>query len=198
MARRNNKNIFKIRRRYEYGEDLNKLALEYKMPLSTINKRKAADADKGNPWIKGCKTLLAFKAYDEGIEARKKELCSKIEDEAREMLFHVRKLKADQKSRECLELEFDEEGVGLVKSQEESYKIRLEFIDKYTDLRKKIEGIKSEEELEQYEARKLSLEFKKLEIEEKRLNLKIKKAENARLLRRLENNGTNEDVSKMP
>jgi hypothetical protein len=195
MARRNNKKIFSIRRRYEYGEDLNKLALEYKIPISTVNKRKAADADRGDPWMKGCKTPLAFKAYEEGIESRKKELCSKIENEAREMLLHVKNIKANQKSKECYELEFDSEGVGLVKSQEEAYKTRLEFIDKYTDLRKKIEGIKSEDELEQYEARKLSLELKKLEVEEKRLNLKIKKAENARLLRRLDKNGTDEDVS---
>lgn len=190
MAKRNNNRIFKIRRRYEYGEDLNKLSFEYKIPLSSVNKRKAADADRGDPWIKSSKTPLAFKAYEEGIEERKRLLSSQIDEEARRMLFHVRDLKKRQIEVESFELEESSDVVRLAKAQEEAYRVRLDFIDKYTDLRGKIEGIKTEEELEEYELKKLSVKLKKLEVEDRRLSLKIKKAENIRLLRRFEKDGS--------
>ena len=198
MARRNNKKIFRIRRRYEYGEDLNKLSFEYRIPLSTVNKRKAADADRGDPWIKNSKTHLHYAAYVEGIEERKKALCKAITDKARAMTKHLEELsdrKTEVEGLESQSLEPDEY-VRLSKGQEEAYILRTSFIEKYMDLRKRIEEISSEEELLDFERKKLDLEIKRLEVEEKRLELTIKKETNKRIPRRAED-VTKQDVSKV-
>ncbi len=176
MAKRNDKKILRIRRRFEHGENLNALCSEYKISLSTVNNRKASDADRGDPWIKGSKTPLAFKAYDEGIDERKRILCKEIEDRAREDQRHLDKLVRGKKSYEARELEYGEDDyVKLSKAQEEAYILRSSFIEKYMILRKKIENIISEEELLEYESKKLGVELKKLEIESKRLDIEDRK-----------------------
>ena len=194
MARRINKKIFEVRLRFEYGEDLNKLALEYRIPLSTINKRKAKDAAKGEPWIKGYRAQLPYEEYVEGIEQRKQRLCNIIDDKARQMVEHLETLfdkKTDYENKTLDKIKVDEEYsekpdyVYIAKAGEEGYNLRLNFIERYVELRKKIEKISSEDELLDLERKKLDIELKKIEVEDKKLELKIKKAENRRLLRKV-------------
>ena len=60
---------FEIRMRYELGEDLKALAVIYKVPLTTLNKRKKQAELKGDAWIKGSRSKSAYKKFVENDEA---------------------------------------------------------------------------------------------------------------------------------
>lgn len=159
---------FEIRMRYEFGEDLNKLAIIYKVPLSTLKKRKKISENKGDSWIKGSREKEAYKRYTENDIQRKKEIEEKINKIARKELDQLQEIidKGYSNSREI-----------FLEGIESAVSVRSSRINKFLNLRKRIENIPSEKEAAEIEKLKLETELKKLELEEKRLDLELKKEE---------------------
>lgn len=161
---------FEIRMRFELGEDLNKLATIYKVSLATLKKRKKMSEVKGDPWIKNSRSKSAYETFLENDKERRKELREQINKDARE---EIEKLKEEIGNAD-IELENDD--------LEKSIILRMERIDKFLDLRKKIEEIPTMKEEIEIEKMKMDIELKRKELQDKTIELEIKKAEAKMLL----------------
>lgn len=92
------KNIeFEIRARYEYGENLKDLAIEYKVPLATIKSRKQVSVD---PWIKGFRQKVSYEDFISETEEHKAMLLKTHNAEATEELDHISELMRVQRVEE--------------------------------------------------------------------------------------------------
>lgn len=161
---------FEIRMRFELREDLNKLAAIYRISLSTLNKRKKIAEIKGDPWIKGSRSKSAYETFIENDKERRKELREQINKDARE---EMKKLKEEIENAD-VELENDD--------LEKSIILRMDRIDKFLDLRKKIEEIPTMKEEVEIEKMKIDIELKRKELQDKTIELEIKKVEAKMLL----------------
>ena len=159
---------FEIRMRFELGEDLKDLAVIYKVPLSTLKKRKQKAEIKGDPWIKGSRSKSAYETFAENEKQRRKELREKINSKARVEFERLEKIIDDtyEESDEILNAEVEKAGrIGM-----------------FLELRKKIEDIPTMKEEAEIEKIKMDIELKKKELEDKNIEIKIKRAEAKMLL----------------
>ena len=163
---------FEIRLRYEFGEDLKKLAIIYKVPLSTLKARKRISENKGDPWIKGIRGKEAYKRFTENDIQRKKEIEEKINSVAREELNQLQEIINDAYA----------DGKVYADEVEGAVSIRANRIDKFLALRRKVENIPTQKEEAEIAKLKIETDLKKLEYEDKNIELKIKKAEAKMLL----------------
>lgn len=154
---------FEIRMRYELGEDLSKLAVIYKVPLSTLKKRKKLAEVKGDAWVKGIRSKIAYETFVERDEQSKRELRQMISEKARE--------EADV-LQELIDNTYKKPGAKLLDDKvEKAVKVRAERIEKMLQLRRNIEEMPTVRE--EYELKKIKLEneLKKIEVETKKLEL---------------------------
>lgn len=153
--------------RYELGEDLKKLAVIYKIPLTTLNKRKKKAELMGDPWIKNSKSKNAYESFMENDKNRRLELRKEInkvaDDEIRKLQYFIDDAYAQDKL--------------LDKDVEEAIDIRSNRIEKLLDLKRKCNDIPSLKEEAEIERAKIEIELKKIMIEEKRLDIEMKKME---------------------
>ena len=164
---------FEIRMRFELGEDLKDLAVIYKVPLSTLKKRKQKAEIKGDPWIKGSRSKSAYETFAENEKQRRKELREKINSKARVEFERLEKIIDD--TYENSDKIFD----PVV---EKAIVARVGRIDMFLDLKKKIEDIPTLKEEAEIEKIKMDIELKKKELEDKNIEIKIKRAEAKMLL----------------
>mgnify|MGYP001351326071 CR=1 FL=1 len=159
---------FEIRMRFELGEDLKDLAVIYKVPLSTLKKRKQKAEIKGDPWIKGSRSKSAYETFAENEKQRRKELREKINSKARVEFERLEKIIDDtyEESDEILNAEVE----------------KAVLIGMFLELRKKIEDIPTMKEEAEIEKIKMDIELKKKELEDKNIEIKIKRAEAKMLL----------------
>lgn len=160
---------FEIRMRYELGEDLNKLAVIYKVPLTTLNKRKKLSEVKGDPWIKGSRSRSAYKKFVENDEATRRELREKINSEAREEIAVL---------GEALKEVYRNPEAKLFEAKiENAVMARTKRIEKFLEIRRNIEDIPTLKEEAEIEKIKMDIELKRYELKEKAIELKLKTAE---------------------
>lgn len=164
---------FEIRMRFELGEDLKDLAVIYKVPLSTLKKRKQKAEIKGDPWIKGSRSKSAYETFAENEKQRRKELREKINSKARVEFERLEKIIDDTYENS------DEIFDPVV---EKAIVARVGRIDMFLDLKKKIEDIPTLKEEAEIEKIKMDIELKKKELEDKNIEIKIKRAEAKMLL----------------
>ena len=164
---------FEIRMRFELGEDLKDLAVIYKVPLSTLKKRKQKAEIKGDPWIKGSRSKSAYETFAENEKQRRKELREKINSKARVEFERLEKIIDDT---------YEESDEILNAEVEKAVLARAGRIDMFLELRKKIEDIPTMKEEAEIEKIKMDIELKKKELEDKNIEIKIKKAEAKMLL----------------
>ena len=163
-----------IRLRYEYGEDLKDLAIEYKIPLATLNFRKKKSQQNGDEWIKGIKNKQGYEAFVEDEKERKLLLLKKINDEVTNHLDHVEKIIYYYKKEEKEQMDMCETPL-LYKSREEAIGKRVETITKIADIKKDIIGVYTPEKQKAIDKLDIELELKRKELEEKELELEIKR-----------------------
>ncbi|MFR9020027.1 MAG: hypothetical protein ACLVH8_10020 [Fusobacterium sp.] len=158
---------FEIRMRFELGEDLKDLAVIYKVPLSTLKKRKQKAE------IKGSRSKSAYETFAENEKQRRKELREKINSKARVEFERLEKIIDDT---------YEESDEILNAEVEKAVLARAGRIDMFLELRKKIEDIPTMKEEAEIEKIKMDIELKKKELEDKNIEIKIKKAEAKMLL----------------
>lgn len=164
---------FEIRMRFELGEDLKDLAVIYKVPLSTLKKRKQKAEIKGDPWIKGSRSKSAYETFAENEKQRRKELREKINSKARVEFERLEKIIDDT---------YEESDEILNDEVEKAVLARAGRINMFLELRKKIEDIPTMKEEAEIEKIKMDIELKKKELEDKNIEIKIKRAEAKMLL----------------
>ena len=165
---------FEIRMRYELGEDLKALAVIYKVPLTTLNKRKKQAELKGDAWIKGSRSKSAYKKFVENDEATRREIREKINSKAREEL---------DKLQDVIDTAYKSPDAELLEIEiEKAVTARAGRVHMFLDLRRKIEDIPTLKEEVQIEKINMDIELKRRELEDKSIELKIKKAEADMLL----------------
>lgn len=164
---------FEIRLRFERGEDLNKLAIIYKVPLSTIKKRKKKSELKGDPWLKHSKVQSEYKSFVELDEQRRKELRHKINTSANKEMNVL---------QEMVDNAYSSSNVLVFKELEQALNIRSDRIYKFLNLKKQINDIPTLQEEAEFERTKLEIELKKLEIKEKQSDVKLKELETKLIL----------------
>lgn len=164
---------FEIRMRFELGEDLKDLAVIYKVPLSTLKKRKQKAEIKGDPWIKGSRSKSAYETFAENEKQRRKELREKINSKARVEFERLEKIIDDT---------YEESDEILNAEVEKAVTARAGRVHMFLDLRRKIEDIPTLKEEVEIEKIKMDIELKRRELEDKSIELKIKKAEADMLL----------------
>ncbi len=164
---------FEIRMRFELGEDLKDLAVIYKVPLSTLKKRKQKAEIKGDPWIKGSRSKSAYETFAENEKQRRKELREKINSKARVEFERLEKIIDDT---------YEESDEILNAEVEKAVLARAGRIDMFLELKKKIEDIPTMKEEAEIEKIKMDIELKKKELEDKNIEIKIKRAEAKMLL----------------
>lgn len=91
---------FEIRAKYEYGENLKDLAIQYKIPLATIKSRKQISTKSGDPWIKGFRKRISYEDFISETEDHKAMLLKVHNQEATEELDHISELMRVQRSEE--------------------------------------------------------------------------------------------------
>lgn len=178
---------FEIRLRYEFGENLKKLSIIYKVPLSTLKARKRISENKGDPWIKGSREKEAYKRFTENDIQRKKEIEEKINSVAREELNQLQEIINDAYA----------DGKVYADEVEGAVSIRANRIDKFLALRRKVENIPTQKEEAEIERLKIESELKRLELEDKRIELELKKykSENELEIIKLKKNKLEKEVS---
>lgn len=165
---------FEIRLRFELGEDLNKLATVYKIPLSTLKKRKKLSEVKGDPWIKGSRSKSAYETFVENDKENRRQLREKINAKARKELEVLEKV---------IDKTYDQPDAALFDAKvEKSVMARASRVGMLLDLKKKIEDIPTLKEEAEIEKIKMDIELKRKELEDKGIELEIKKAEAKMLL----------------
>ncbi|WP_163468492.1 hypothetical protein [Fusobacterium sp. IOR10] len=158
---------FEIRARYEFGENLNDLAIIYKIPLVTIKKRKKKAELKGDPWIKNSRSKDGYKRYINESDKKKAEIEKRINEKVNHQLLE---LEDDIAIKYSITKSILSDGI------ERSALTRFSRIKKIADLRKSIENIPATtNEKLVIEKLKLENETKKLEYEEKKRDLDMKK-----------------------
>lgn len=174
------KKEFEIRTRYEYGENLKDLAIIYKVPLRTLEERKAKSSRKGNPWIKGFRALEGYKEFVEDNEAKKEALNLQYTNRARQELDILDKM-IDKTY--CTPNDIYDSEV------EHAFSVRSTRVEKTLKLRRNIEEIYTPEQKLQLELLKITLETKRseatlksVELESKQIDLDLKKKEMEALL----------------
>ncbi|MGL4671651.1 hypothetical protein [Cetobacterium sp.] len=163
-----------IRIRYEHGEHLKNLAIIFKIPLRTLQERKAKSSRNGDPWIKGFRAKIGYKEFVEEHEEKKELLNKKLTDRAREEFEKIDAHLERAYSGNCV---FDE-GVEL------AYKARAGRIMKSLKLRRALEEIYTPVEKMEIELLKVQIEQKRaeaatkaIELESKKIDLQFKKKE---------------------
>ena len=169
------KKEFEIRTRYEYGENLKDLAIIYKVPLRTLEERKAKRSRKGDPWIKGFRAIEGYKEFVQDNEAKKEALNLRYTNRARQELDILENM-VDRAY--C-----NPEGM-IVEEVEAAFAVRSSRIEKSLKLRRNIEEIYTQEQKLQLELLKITLETKKseaalkgVELESKQIDLDLKREE---------------------
>lgn len=169
------KKEFEIRTRYEYGENLKDLAIIYKVPLRTLEERKAKSSRKGDPWIKGFRATEGYKEFIEDNEAKKEALSKEITDRARKEAIRLDLMIDDF---------YKESDVLLIPEVEKAFATRSSRILKQLKMRRLIEEIYTPEQQLAIELLKVQLETKKIEaklkaneLKTKDIDLKFKKVE---------------------
>lgn len=159
---------FEIRLRYELGDDLNDLALKYKIPLTTLNKRKKKCELAGDPWIKGCRCKAAYEKFTEESEKRRIEIEEEITNKARKEAIQLQNIIDDT---------YQYEDVILNSEVEKAVAIRQSRISGILELRRKIENILPDKEKAELEKIKVDIELKRLELKSKALDYKLQEEE---------------------
>lgn len=167
--------LYKIRIQYEYGQNLKDLAIKFKVPLRTLEERKARSAKEGDPWIKGFRATEGYKEFVEDNEAKKEALNKEITDRARKEAIQLDLMVDDF---------YKDSDVLLIPEVEKAYSIRSARILKQMNLRRKIEQIYTPEEQLTIDILKAQLETKRIEsklkaneLKTKDIDLKFKKVE---------------------
>lgn len=167
--------LYKIRIQYEYGQNLKDLAIKFKVPLRTLEERKARSAKEGDPWIKGFRATEGYKEFVEDNEAKKEALNKEITDRARKEAIQLDLMVDDF---------YKDSDVLLIPEVEKAYSIRSARILKQMNLRRKIEQIYAPEEQLTINILKVQLETKRIEsklkaneLKTKDIDLKFKKVE---------------------
>jgi hypothetical protein len=78
-----------IRLKYEYGESLEKLALDYAIPISTLKKRSSKSRKNGDAWVKGKYAEVGYNVFLEENEKAKSELRKVLMKEGRTKFIHL-------------------------------------------------------------------------------------------------------------
>ena len=172
MAALTKRKEFEIRMRFEKGEDLKKLALIYKVPLSTINKRKKQSELKGDPWIKGSQTGTAYENFIKTDKEKRKNLREQINVIARKEINAIQKVIDETYSS----------GMMIDPAVEKAVCLRAKRVEGMLKLRREIEEIPTILEEEALEKMRLDNIMRRLEIQDKQLDLKVKKDETKMLL----------------
>lgn len=169
------KKEFEIRTRYEYGENLKDLAIKYKVPLRTLEARKAKSRGKGDPWIKGFRKHKGFKEFIQDNEAKKEALNLQYTNRARQELDILDDL--------VDEAYHNPDGM-IVEEVEAAFAVRSSRIEKSLKLRRNIEEIYTPEQKLQLELLKIMIDTKKseamlksVELESKQIDLEFKRKE---------------------
>lgn len=162
-----------IRIKYEYGENLKDLAIEFKVPLVTINKRKRKSELKGDPWIKGFRAKEGFQEFVKSNEEAKLKLNTVITERARREFIHLESM---------IDRFYSDKTALLIPEVEKAFDIRGSRIVKQLKLRREIEEIYTPEQQLQIDVVKATIELKvkeaelkALEINNKNIDLKLKK-----------------------
>lgn len=154
-----------IRMKYEYGENLKDLALEFKVPLITIHKRKKKSELRGDPWIKGFRSIEGFKEFAQENEQAKLKLDMAITDKARKEFISLER---------NIDRFYNDKNTVLVPEAEKAFQVRGNRIVKQLELRRKIEGIYTPEQQLLIDATKATIKVKEKEAELKALEIKNK------------------------
>lgn len=152
------KKEFEIRTRYEYGENLKDLAIIYKVPLRTLEERKAKSSRKGDPWIKGFRATEGYKEFVEDNEAKKEALNKEITARARKETIQLEQMIDDF---------YENTNALLIPEVERAFATRSSRILKQLKMRRLIEGIYTPEQ-------QLTIELLKVQLETKRTEAKLK------------------------
>lgn len=159
------KKEFEIRTRYEYGENLKDLAIKFKVPLRTLEERKARSAKEGDPWIKGFRATEGYKEFVSDNEARKEALNKEITARARKETIQLEQMIDDF---------YKDTNALLIPEVEKAFVTRSSRILKQLKMRRLIEGIYTPEQQLAIELLKVQLETKKTEAKLKVNELKSK------------------------
>lgn len=170
-----------IRMKYEYGENLKDLALEFKVPLITIHKRKKKSDLRGDPWIKGFRSIEGFKEFVQENEEAKIKLDMAITDKARKEFLVLEK---------NIDRLYSDKNTLLVPEAEKAFAVRGTRIVKQLNLRRQIEGIYTPEQQLLIDTAKVTIkvkekeaELKALEIKSKEIDYKLKEEESKHYLK---------------
>lgn len=164
-----------IRLRYEYGEDLKELAIEFKIPLATLNFRKKKAKQKGDPWIKGIRNKQGYEYFIEDEKERKKLLLKKINMEVDKHLDHIVNVISfiENEEKQAISIE---ETPTIYKAREEAIGKRIDNISRIAEIKRDIIGVYVPEKQMLIDKLELENKLKQQELEEKTLELEIKKS----------------------
>ena len=163
-----------IRLRYEYGENLKDLAIEYKIPLATLKSKQKKSKQKGDPWVKGFRSKQGYEYFVEDEAERKKLILNRINDEMMEHLDHAAEIIKYHEKKEKLQIERVED-VEIYKSVEEAIGKRIDNVARLAEIKKDIAGVYTPEKQIAIDKLQIEVELKRKELEEKEIDLQIKK-----------------------
>lgn len=173
IGRLDKNKIHSIRIRYEHGENLKDLAIEFKVPLITINKRKKKSELQGDHWIKGFRSKEGFKEFVKENEEQKEKLDEVITERARREFISLENM---------IEKFYSDKNTLLVPEIEKAFQVRGTRIVKQLKIRRDIEKIYTEEQQLLIDTVKANIKLKEQEaqlkaqeIESKEIDLKIKR-----------------------
>lgn len=164
-----------IRLRYEYGEDLKELAIEFKIPLATLNFRKKKSKQNGDPWIKGIRNKQGYEYFIEDEKERKKLLLKKINMEVDKHLDHIVDVISfiENEEKQAISME---ETPTIYKSREEAIGKRIDNISRIAEIKRDIVGVYLPEKQMLIDKLELENKLKQQELETKALELEINKS----------------------
>lgn len=164
-----------IRLRYEYGEDLKELAIEFKIPLVTLNFRKKKSKQNGDSWIKGIRNKQGYEYFIEDEKERKKLLLKKINMEVDKHLDHIVNVISfiENEEKQAISIE---ETPTIYKAREEAIGKRIDNISRIAEIKRDIIGVYVPEKQMLIDKLELENKLKQQELEEKTLELEIKKS----------------------
>ncbi|MGL5655895.1 MAG: hypothetical protein ACRCXY_03530 [Fusobacteriaceae bacterium] len=181
IGRLDKNKIYSIRIRYEHGENLKDLALEFKVPLITIHKRKKKSELKGDPWVKGFRSIEGFKEFSQDNESAKLKLDMVITEKARKEFISLER---------NIDRLYSDKNTLLIPEAEKAFQVRGTRIVKQLELRRKIEGIYTPEQQLLIDTAKATIkvkekdaELKALEIKSKEIDYKLKEEESRHYLK---------------
>lgn len=184
IARISIKKEFEIRIKYEYGENLKDLAIKYKIPLSTLKKRKQKSERKGDPWIKGFRSKVKYEDFLEDAEMSKKEISDLISQKASNQLDHLEEIIYTQTADEKRSLKDPEDSVSLNKDKEAAVVKRVEGIKGILDLRRDINNIYTDKDQALIDKVKIETKLKGIELKHKTLDYELEEKISSRYLKK--------------